>query len=62
MPRALVVTVDTCHGPRAYAGLFSSYFERVTQNFDRLDDIRWAGEFQGATPQDVAWMRDLVVR
>jgi hypothetical protein len=62
MPRLMVVTVDTCSGPRAYAGLASSYFEHVTSNFDRLTDEEWSGLIQAQTPPDVAWMKDLVAR
>ena len=29
--RLMVVTADTCTGPRAYAGLVSSYYEEVTE-------------------------------
>jgi hypothetical protein len=62
LPRAMVVTVETCSGPRAYAGLASSYFERVTEDWERLDDETWAAELEDATPADVPWMSDLVVR
>jgi hypothetical protein len=62
MPRLMVVTVETCTGPRAYAGLASSYFERVTENFQRLDDETWATEINATTPDDVPWMKSLVVR
>ncbi len=61
-PRLMVVTVDSCEGPRAYAGLVSSYFERVTDDFDRLTDERWASEVGAVTPPDVPWMADLVAR
>lgn len=59
-PRAMVVTVDGCNGPRAYVGLASSYFEHVTEGFDRLDDQRWTQMW--STKQDVPWMTNLVVR
>ncbi len=62
MPRLLVVTVDTCNGPRAYAGLASSYFERITENFERLDDEGWAETLNTATPADPAWLSDVIVR
>lgn len=62
MPRLMVVTVDTCTGPRAYAGLASSYFERVTNDFLRLDDETWSSDLKSGTPADVPWMADLVVR
>lgn len=61
-PRLMVVTVDTCAGPRAYAGLASSYFERVTENWERLDDIAWSTELERSTPADVPWMQDLIAR
>jgi hypothetical protein len=62
MPRLIVVTAENCSGPRAYAGIVSSYFERVTEGFDRLDDERWAAEVTAATPSDVPWVQDFVVR
>jgi hypothetical protein len=62
MPRLMVVVADTCTGPRAYAGLATSYFEQITENFDRLTDERWADQLDQATPEDVPWMTDLVAR
>jgi hypothetical protein len=61
-PRQMVVTVDTCGTPRAYVGLASAYFERITENFKRLTDEEWAKSISGAAPADVPWMTDLVVR
>jgi hypothetical protein len=58
----MVVTVESCEGPRAYAGPVAAYFERITENFDRLTDERWAAELAITTPEDVPWMRGLVVR
>jgi hypothetical protein len=60
--RLMVVTADTCVGPRAYVGLASSYFERITENYERLDDEAWADEIMQTTPADVPWMSDIVVR
>jgi hypothetical protein len=61
--RLLIVTADTCTGPHAYAGLASSYYEKTTQNFDRLTDERWKHAFgAGTPPADVAWMSDLIGR
>jgi hypothetical protein len=57
--RLMVVTTNTCTGPRAYAGLVFSYYEKITENFDRLTDERWAAEVNARTPADVPWMRDL---
>lgn len=62
MPRAAIFTFETCSGPRAYVGLVSSYFERITENFDRPTDAEWAVTVQTGTPQDPAFLGDLVVR
>jgi hypothetical protein len=61
-PRQMVVTTDTCGGPRAYVGLASAYFERVTEGFVRLTDREWASSIQAGAPADVAWMADIVRR
>jgi len=71
--RMMVVTANTCTGPRAYAGLASSYFEEVTEKYQRLDDLTWEARFgtkgafgwndNGASPApDVPWMTDLIAR
>jgi hypothetical protein len=62
MPRLMIVTVETCQGPRAYAGLASSYFERITENYERLTDEDWAKDVIAGHPDDVTWMQPLVVR
>lgn len=59
MPRLMVVTAETCEGPRAYAGLASSYFEVITSDFERLNDETWGATLMTSPPDDVAWMRDL---
>jgi len=61
-PRLMVVSVDSCNGPRAFAGVVSSYFEQTTNNFQRKTDENWATELKAATPSDVSWMQDIVVR
>lgn len=63
-PRQMVVTAETCAGPRAYVGLASSYFEKVTEGYKRLDDKEWTQEFgwMGGSPADVPWMKGIVVR
>jgi hypothetical protein len=62
MPRLMVTTVETCHGPRAYAGVVSSYFEKTTEEYKRLTDEEWQTELQAGTPADVSWMTPLVSR
>ncbi len=60
--RLAVITVDTCKGPRVYAGVVSSYHEVVTEKLERLSDQDWAKRFRpDAIPADVPWMKDLVV-
>jgi hypothetical protein len=61
-PRLMVLTAETCNGPRAYAGLVSSYYEHVTENYDRLTDKRWSAIVDSARPPEVRWMQDLVIR
>lgn len=61
-PRLMIVTAETCTGPRAYVGLASSYFEQVTKDFERKTDESWAEDLDAHTPiADVPWMRDLIV-
>ena len=60
--RLMVVSVDTCNGPRAYAGLASTYLEVTTEHYDRLTDQRWSQLLTSPSrPADVRWMSDLIV-
>ncbi len=60
LPRLMVVTADGCNGPRAYAGVVSSYYEKTTTDYTRLDDMAWAGQVMQAP--DVGWMSSLIAR
>jgi hypothetical protein len=60
--RLMVVTANTCNGPRAYVGPVSSYFEQITENFERLDDPTWEQQLMTSRPADVPWMSDLIGR
>jgi hypothetical protein len=60
LPRLMFVTVDGCNGPRAYAGVVSSYFEKTTDNFQRLTDMEWSSQIMPTPPADVGWMAGLV--
>ncbi|XXX74351.1 DUF3160 domain-containing protein [Sorangium sp. So ce134] len=62
LPRLMVVTADPCGTPRAFVGLASSYFEQITEGFERMTDEEWAGNIRETRPDDVAWMKDLVAR
>jgi len=57
--RLMVVTANTCDGPRAYAGLVSTYSEVVTAHYLRLDDDRWKAQYVGQEP-DVPWLSGLI--
>ena len=61
-PRLMITTFDTCDGPRAFAGVVSSYFEKLTDDYDRWDNQRWADEMVDEHPDDLWWMENLVVR
>ena len=60
MPRLMVVTANTCSGPRAYAGVAFSYGEVVTDDLKRLTDEEWLAKISAQGSQepfpDVAWM------
>ena len=62
MPRLMYVTADGCNGPRAYAGVVSSYFEKTTDAFQRLTDMDWSSQIMQTPPADVGWMAPLVSR
>ncbi len=57
----IVMTVDTCTGPRAYAGAVFAYHEHLAEGFTRLTDEDWASMLvQDPRPPDVAWMAPIV--
>jgi hypothetical protein len=51
--RLMVVTVNGCSGTNAYAGLASSYYEKITDGWQRLTDETWAQQVGDAA--DVPW-------
>lgn len=63
-PRFMVTTVDTCMGPRAYAGVVFAYHEETTRDFKRLTDQEWAARFQmgGARPAELSWIGSVAAR
>lgn len=60
-PRLMVMTVDSCQGPRAYAGIIFSYHEHLAAGLTRLDDQQWQ-QMLNATPvpADVPWLADVL--
>ncbi len=61
-PRLMVVTVDSCQGPRAYAGLAFSYGEKITENWTRLNDTKWSDELAKNPFPDVSWMSNVLAK
>jgi hypothetical protein len=56
LPRPMVVSVDTCDGPRAYAGIVFAYHEHLEPGFNRLTDEQWLEQIQQQAPADVPWL------
>lgn len=57
MPRMMVMTVDSCQGPRAYAGVVSTYSELKEEGLNRLTDEEWKQRlFQRSGPATVPWL------
>lgn len=56
MPRTMVVTIDTCEGPRAYAGAVFAYHERLEPGLTRLTDEAWSERLTKASPTEVEWL------
>lgn len=62
MSRPMIVAVESCSGPRAYVGLVSSYYEQVTESYQRLSDEEWKTRLLPSPPPEVRWFDDLVTR
>lgn len=61
LPRLMLMTVDTCEGPRAYAGVVSSYHEVLKEGLTRLTDDEWKSELLSPMGvADVNWMEPLL--
>jgi hypothetical protein len=59
LPRLMVVTVDSCNGPRAYAGIISSYQEKRQDGLRRWTDEEWKQEVDGNSPV-VPWLEPVL--
>ncbi len=58
--RLMVTTVETCSGPRAYAGLVSSYYEVTEEGWNRLDDPTWEARLRENPPPAPKWFQPLL--
>lgn len=59
--RLMVTTIETCDGPRAYAGLVSSYYERVEEDWNRLTDPDWALLLRTEELESPPWIQQHIV-
>jgi hypothetical protein len=50
----MVMTAETCVGPRAYGGLVSSYYETTTTDFKRLQDENGSNKSRRPLPPTFA--------
>jgi hypothetical protein len=55
-PRPMVVSVETCEGPRAYAGIVFAYHELLEPGLTRLTDDVWAQRLRASDAQDAPWL------
>jgi hypothetical protein len=51
----MVLTVDTCNGPSAYVGPVFSYFERIENGLNRLNDDAWEQLLDAGSLTAPAW-------
>ena len=56
----MITTVETCSGPRAYAGLVSSYYETIEEDWKRLTDPEWSDRLFDDPPAPPAWAEALM--
>ena len=65
LPRLFVATVDSCNGPRAYAGVVSAYHETLEEGLVRLTDEEWESRLyqpetvDSTTPE---WLEPVLTR
>jgi len=60
-PRLMVVTVDSCQGPRAYAGVVSAYSEVLEEGLNRLTDEEWKERLFATDPPSPPWLAPALV-
>lgn len=59
-PRLMIVAVETCAGPRAYAGPVFDYKEHLQPGLVRLNDEDWQSLLNTSPPAEVPWMTPIV--
>ncbi|MET0412823.1 MAG: DUF3160 domain-containing protein, partial [Polyangiaceae bacterium] len=58
-PRPIIVSIDTCVGPRAYAGVVSSYHEHKEPGLSRLTDSEWLEQHLNDA-KEVPWLAPVI--
>jgi hypothetical protein len=60
-PRTLIAAIETCEGPRLYAGPVFAYKELLAAGLVRYTDEEWLQLLHSETrPDDVPWMKPIV--
>jgi len=61
LPRPIVLTVDSCSGPRAYAGYVFAYHQLLVDGLNRMTDEQWKERLLSARPvPEVEWLEPLL--
>lgn len=60
LPRLMVVTVDSCEGPRAYAGVVFDYREFKEPQLTRLTDEEWRDRLYEGDVPGVPWLEPIM--
>jgi hypothetical protein len=61
-PRLIVLNGGDRDHIRPYVGAVSMFAQKVLPNFQRETDEEWLRQLVSGNPEDVEWMRDVVVR
>jgi hypothetical protein len=61
-PRLIIVNLGDRDHVHPYLGIVSTFAQLVTSDFLRRTDDDWRSQVQRGNPEDVAWIRDEVVR
>lgn len=61
LPRPIVLTVDSCTGPRAYAGYVFAYHQLLVDGLQRMTDEQWRDRLFDPRPvPEVEWLEPLL--
>lgn len=60
LPRAIVLTVDSCTGPRAYAGFVSAFHQDLASGLVRHTDEEWRERLSSAAVDDPGFVTPIL--